>query len=97
MIKLICAIITLQYLLTGLFAENSNSSGESTCSYNVIIPTTDVVKKCDAYADAHLEKLRKRYFYTLCFNLTLKLCDVYGLIEIYYVNDAANVFKFFNF
>ena len=91
MIKLICAIITLQYLLTGLFGENSNSSGESTCSYNVIIPTTDVVKKCDAYAEAHLEKLRKR------FNLTLKLCDVYGLIEIYYVNDAANVFKFLNF
>ena len=91
MIKLICAIITLQYLLTGLFGENSNSSGESTCSYNVIIPTTDVVKKCDAYAEAHLEKLRKR------FNLTLKLCDVYGLTEIYYVNDAANVFKFLNF
>ena len=90
MIKLICAIITLQYLLTGLFGENSNSSGESTCSYNVIIPTTDV-KKCDAYAEAHLEKLRKR------FNLTLKLCDVYGLIEIYYVNDAANAFKFLNF
>ena len=92
MIKLICAIITLQYLLTGLFGENSNSSGESTCSYNVIIPTTDVVKKCDAYAEAHLEKLRKRYF-----NLRLMLCDVYGLIEIYYVNNAANVFKFFNF
>ena len=66
MIKLIYAIITLQYLLTGLIGEDSNVSGESTCSYNVIIPTSDIVQKCDAYAETHLEKLRKRYF-----NLTL--------------------------
>ena len=77
MIRLICTIITLQYLFTGLFAKNSNISGESICSYNVIIPTSDVVKKCDAYAEAHLEKLRKRYI-----NLTLSYATYLSLLQL---------------
>ena len=60
MIKHICPLIIL-VLFTGILGKENKPDTEQTCSYNVIIPTKGILKKCEDYAEEHLRKLRNRY------------------------------------
>ena len=61
MLRLICAFVFLQYFLYTTVCEKESKDYEDTCSYNVIIPTTDIIKKCDDYARDQMNTLRKKY------------------------------------